>query len=91
MQTIRLTGARCKCSACGEYFNSASVFDKHRVGSYERGRRCLSASEMLARSWIRNAAGFWIRGHRPNFTLSRTRDAQETRSALTLTHGAVHG
>jgi hypothetical protein len=62
MQTVsrKLTGERCRCSACGEYFNSVSVFDKHRIGTYENsvvGRRCLSVSEMLARSWIQNDVG----------------------------------
>lgn len=90
MQTIsrRLTGARCKCSACGEYFNSVSVFDAHRVGGYGPERRCLAIGEMLAKGWIQNAAHFWISGHRPNFAPSLTRHAQETRSPFTLTHGA---
>lgn len=60
-----LTGRRCLCTACGEYFNSESVFDHHRTGRFERGgvagsRRCLSVSEMLARGWSLNRAGFWI-------------------------------
>ena len=27
-----LKGKRCQCSACGEFFSSASSFDKHRTG-----------------------------------------------------------
>jgi len=63
MIALRLTGSRCRCSACGEAFNSTSVFDRHRVGGWQgRGadRRCLSQSEMRARGWDRNAHGFWI-------------------------------
>lgn len=61
----RLTGARCQCAACGEPFNSVSVFDRHRRGtrsdeSPHRGRRCLTTEEMTGRGWRRNAAGFWI-------------------------------
>jgi hypothetical protein len=96
LQTIsrRLTGARCKCSGCAEYFNSVSVFDAHRVGGFGPERRCLSIGEMLAKGWIRNSAQFWIRGHRSNFAVASdfapkpARHAQETRSAQTLSQGA---
>jgi hypothetical protein len=57
-----LRGNRCQCTACGEYFNRVSTFDRHRVGSYEDGRRCLSAPEMEDKGWKRNAAGFWTQG-----------------------------
>lgn len=60
----RLTGSRCQCGGCGERFNSASVFDRHRVGPHGlngAGRRCLDAAEMADRGWTRNPAGFWTR------------------------------
>ncbi len=78
---MRLTGNRCRCSACGEYFNSVWTFDGHRVGNWQdRGanRRCLSVSEMQARGWLRNDAGFWISGKRPM-------------SAMRAPHGAGDG
>ena len=56
----RLTGSRCLCRTCGDYFNSVSMFDKHRVGEYP-ARRCLTSEEMSARGYVRNEAGFWIR------------------------------
>ena len=59
-----LTGNRCRCSSCGEHFNSVSVFDRHRVGDWkDRGlhRRCLTVAEMHSRGWALNSAGFWIR------------------------------
>ena len=62
-----LTWCRCLCTACGEYFGSVVVFDRHRVGSYAKpgewkgNRRCITPSEMTARGWIRNGRGFWIR------------------------------
>lgn len=31
---LKLTGNRCKCTACGEYFNSVAAFEKHRTGAY---------------------------------------------------------
>ena len=49
-----LRGDRCRCRACGEYVNSTSAFDRHRVGAYDltapkHGRRCLTPDEMRAR------------------------------------------
>src|SRR6185437_5697649 len=55
----KLTGRRCQCCGCGEYFNGERGFDRHRVGVYGVNRRCLSAAEMTTRGWYRNAAGFW--------------------------------
>lgn len=31
MISRRLTGHRCQCTGCGEFFNSVSAFDWHRV------------------------------------------------------------
>jgi hypothetical protein len=60
----RLTGSRCQCPTCGDYFNGLDAFDRHRIGSYAKSgqpdtRRCLAVAEMQARGFIRNAAGFW--------------------------------
>jgi hypothetical protein len=63
----RLTGCRCRCSGCGEYFNSVSVFDRHRIGNWEAeggNRRCLTVPEMLSRGWRLNARSFWIERQR---------------------------
>jgi len=63
----RLTGSRCRCSTCGEVFNSVSTFDRHRVGAWqERGalRRCLTVYEMVIRGWSVTARGFWIERQR---------------------------
>ena len=58
---MKLTGSRCQCSACGEYFNRSSLFDRHRVGSFQpRARRCLSPDEMSEKGWRKNSAGFWV-------------------------------
>lgn len=72
---MKLTGNRCQCTGCGEYFNSAYTFDGHRVGLFApinrpNTRRCLTVAEMMAKGWLRNDAGFWISGKRP--TLART-------------------
>lgn len=67
MSGPKLTGCRCQCDGCGDYFGSVVVFDRHRVGSYGKpgglkyNRRCLTPSEMEARGWVRNGRGFWIR------------------------------
>jgi hypothetical protein len=60
---MTLRGRHCQCRGCLEYFNSASVFDRHRVGSWAnqgRERRYLTVEEIRARGWLKNAAGFWI-------------------------------
>lgn len=43
--TRKLSGDRCRCNACGEYFRTTSAFDKHRTGPYV-DRRCLARAEM---------------------------------------------
>jgi len=62
MNRPALTGNRCQCTACGDFFNSTSTFDRHRTGRFDvpGDRRCLSADELIARGWSRNTAGFWI-------------------------------
>jgi hypothetical protein len=72
---MKLTGNRCRCSGCGEHFNSAKTFDGHRVGpfapiSLANTRRCLTGTEMRAKGWLRNAAGFWISAKRPAGTVA---------------------
>ena len=62
--TLPLSGNRCQCAACGEYFNSTSVFDRHRRGDYGNPaspRRCLRPEEMEARGFSKNTKGFWVR------------------------------
>jgi hypothetical protein len=59
MTAPRLTGSRCVCRGCGQYFNSTSAFDLHRVGKPE-ARRCLSTDEMVEAGMTRNAGGFWV-------------------------------
>lgn len=57
-----LRGDRCRCSGCGEYFNSTSAFDKHRVGREGKTRverRCLSVSEMVELGMALNSSDFW--------------------------------
>jgi hypothetical protein len=58
--TMKLTGQRCQCTGCGEYFNRVSTFDKHRVGEHGVNRHCLTEAQMTDKGWSRNAAGFWI-------------------------------
>lgn len=63
----KLTGDRCKCSACGEYFNSTKAFDKHRRGKYmPNERRCLSKEEMEIKKMSLSEKGFWITDKMPS-------------------------
>ena len=55
---------KCRCMACGEYFNSSYGFDEHRVGPWSRSgadRRCLTIEEMRERGWALSATGHWIK------------------------------
>jgi len=61
MSSPRLTGSRCQCCACGNYFGNVDVFDRHRVGEYGTDRRCLSVEEMTVMGWERNERGFWLK------------------------------
>ena len=60
MTSPKLTGCRCQCVACGEYFGSVRGFDRHRVGEYEANRRCLDLGEMLQSGWARDGRGFLL-------------------------------
>lgn len=71
--SLKAGGQRCRCGACGQYFNSVSVFDRHRVGAYSSSRRCLTATQMTERDWLRNASGFWTTGAMPASTFHRAR------------------
>lgn len=63
---LRLTGCRCQCPSCGDYFASPRAFDRHRIGAYARpgefkhSRRCMTLGEMLAVGWCRDARGFLL-------------------------------
>lgn len=57
---LRLTGSRCQCPTCGDYFANPRAFDRHRVGEFGDCRRCLTIEEMNARGWVRNGRGFWL-------------------------------
>ena len=57
--TRLLRGDHCRCSTCGEYFNSTYAFDKHRVGDFS-ARRCRAVAEMRAVGMDQNAGGWWI-------------------------------
>lgn len=72
----KLTGARCQCTACDEYFTSERAFDRHRMGEYAKPghwqgtRRCMTQAEMDKAGFERNAKGFrgeperaWVATH----------------------------
>jgi len=62
---MKLTGARCQCRACDEYFNSTFAFDKHRIGKPEN-RQCMTQDAMLAKGMSTNEAGFWVSSKMPS-------------------------
>lgn len=63
---MKLTGRRCQCRSCGEYFNSVPAFDRHRTGEYtladgSSGRRCRTLAEMREIGMVLPAHGFWAK------------------------------
>lgn len=57
----RLTGNRCQCPTCSEYFGSVRGFDRHRIGIVAApDRRCLTVAELSAAGWQRSARGFLL-------------------------------
>ena len=55
----RLTGNRCQCCVCEDYFSSPRTFSRHRLKSISTWR-CLTEVEMFEAGWIRNPKGFWL-------------------------------
>ena len=78
---MKLTGNRCLCSGCGEYFNSVSAFDMHRSGPAD-ARVCRQPGEA---GMVRNEAGYWITCAMPTKPafLARTRRQESTISENT--------
>ena len=62
---MKLSGDRCQCRGCMEYFNSTAAFDKHRKGQHGTDRRCLPEQEMRGIGMDKNAAGYWITAKMP--------------------------
>lgn len=60
MNSRRLTGSRCLCRGCGEYFNSVHAFDRHRVWDSHTVQRCLNQEELFRKGMSINSSGFWI-------------------------------
>lgn len=55
-----VTHTKCRCTVCGDYFNSAAAFDKHRDGPMGPERRCLSHEERRAKKMDVNNNGYWV-------------------------------
>jgi hypothetical protein len=51
----KLTGRHCQCTGCGEFFNSESPFNDHRLAL-----SCLTRAEMLSRGMRMNSGGWWV-------------------------------
>ena len=74
--TRKLTGDRCQCTVCLEYFNSTYAFDKHRRGVHGQNRHCLSVNGMYGAGMAINRAGFWISGNTTRDFMKATENAQ---------------
>ena len=48
------------CRACGQFFNSVSMFDRH-LGGTPQERKCRSPQWLLSKGHLLNKDGFWIR------------------------------
>ena len=56
----KLNGQRYQCCACGEYFNKVVTFDLHRVGKFDKDRRCLTVQEMRDRNMTKTQDDYWL-------------------------------
>lgn len=70
---------RCRCMNCGHYFRSSGTFARHRVGNWEQdgaNRRCLTIEQMLAKGWLQDDVGYWIRSKMPTSAAASRRQAE---------------
>lgn len=37
-----------QCGGCGKYFSGNLLFEQHRIGTMENGRRCMTTEELIA-------------------------------------------
>lgn len=58
-QTRKLSGRRCQCGGCGQYFAGITGFEKHRTGAYGSDRRCMTVAEMAEAGLVETVAGWW--------------------------------
>jgi len=61
----KLTGQRCQCAACGEFFRKVRAFEGHRVGKFgwkkvKNNRRCLTPKEMKEKGMAKDSLDFWL-------------------------------
>lgn len=96
MNGPRLTAGRCQCPACGEFFTSVREFGRHRIGSFAQmgggghDRRCLTAEELKARAWRKDARGFWMQSRRLQRAPAKAGELREDQ-AHSSTRRAVAG
>ena len=57
---MKTTHTKCKCTTCGDYFNSVAAFDKHRTGEHGVSRRCMTHQERREKKMDTNVAGYWV-------------------------------
>lgn len=80
-QSMKLTGDRCQCSACGEFFNSTFAFDKHRLGDYGM-RRCRTPDVMEAIGMSRNVKGLWVTSKYADSAIAQARSSGDLGEGL---------
>jgi hypothetical protein len=81
----KLTGNRCQCQGCYEYFNSIYAFDEHRAGNCAndgKNRHCLTIEEMESRGFVKNRLDFWVRRKSDTSALRRMRSSAHTAEPL---------
>lgn len=67
------------CSACGEYFNSTSAFEMHRIGEFGVNRRCATVAEMEGKGMSLNSGGWWIERKMGQEGIAKRRPAKTER------------
>lgn len=84
----KLTGTRCRCSTCGESFNSVHAFDAHRVGSFE-ARHCFTCAELTGNGWRQTAGRFWMTPSNGHQAFAHPRTGGDRHDPATQVRGAA--
>lgn len=58
MTTQRLVGQQNQCRGCQRFFAKNRTFERHRIGSFGKDRRCMDDEQMTA-AFNLGADGFW--------------------------------
>ncbi len=68
----KLTGKRCQCSVCKEYFSTVNNFDRHRVGTHADGKTCADPETVGLVIGQSGPSTFWVMPGKPENDVGQT-------------------